>query len=322
MNKLDKKLENFSGSILVARANKLVLYRSYGLKNIEENIENTNNTSYPIGSISKIFTALAIMKLHENGCLDINEPAKKYLQIEELDEDIKIRHLLNHSSGLKNFVLCRKTFNLYEDNRPEEIAQKISAMKRNFKAGERLAYNNTGYLMLALIVEKVSKSSFEAYIEENIFLKLDMKDSSFLSRKRLDIAKGYKNNRARKPFHPSSFWGCGDIISTTGDLNKLIVAINSGKIISRNLVEDMQKIQAKNIILKYGYGFMLENRSGQKSIGHSGSIPNSYGSKLSYYPNRDLVIIVLSNNIKSINRFIAGPMAIPYIEKYLYRLYS
>lgn len=123
------------------------------------------------------------MKLYEEEMLDINESVNKYLDIEKLEDDIKIIHLLNHTSGLKNFVLCGEEFNLYEDSKPSEV------------------------------VEKVSKVKFEDYISNNIFLQLGMNDSSFISKDNKDIARGYKKGRVTNLFHHSAFFGCGDIIS-------------------------------------------------------------------------------------------------------------
>lgn len=320
MNKVNKKLKKFSGTILVSKNNELIINKSYGYKDIEGKVKNDIDTRFCIGSISKIFTAIAIIKLHEEEKLDIDESVKKYLKIEGLEEDLKIKHLLSHTSGLKNFVLCRKEINLYEDNKAEDIAKKVIHMKRNYKNGDKLSYNNTGYLILALIIEEVSKMKFQDYIGKNIFLKLDMKDSSFLSMDRKNIANGYRKNNLSKQLDESVFFGCGDIVSTSIDLNKFILGINSGKIISKASFDEMKKIHGKNIFLKYGYGLMLKNKSGINSFGHSGSIPNSYASKISYYEKEEILIIVLSNNIKNIKFYIPSIMSVQYIEKYLYKI--
>lgn len=319
MDKLGNSISRFSGSIFVARGKEVLINNGYGFADREKGIKNESNTKFLIGSISKIFTATAIMKLYEEEMLDINESVNKYLDVEKLEDDIKIIHLLNHTSGLKNFVLCRKEFNLYEDNKPSEVVEKVCDMSRNFAAGKRLSYNNTGYVMLALIIEKVSKVKFEEYISKNIFLQLGMNDSSFISKDNKDIAKGYKRGRVIKLFHHSAFFGCGDIISTTGDLSKFIWGMNEGKIINKDLFVEMQKIHSKNFMLKYGYGFMITKNLGEKEIGHSGSIPKSYASKLSYYPKSGLIIIVLCNDIRSVKRFIPGVMTAQHIGGYLHK---
>lgn len=319
MDKLSTSINKFSGSIFVAKERQVLINKGYGFADRENRIKNESNTKFLIGSISKVFTAVAIMKLYEEERLDINESVNKYLNVERLEDDIRITHLLSHTSGLKNFVLCRKEFNLNEDNKPTEVVKKICRMRRNFKAGKKLSYNNTGYLMLALIVERVSGIKFENYILNNIFLPLDMKDSSFISSDNKDRAKGHKRGKVTNLFHHSVFFGCGDIISTTGDLSKFIYGINEGKILSKKLVEEMQKIHSRNIMLKYGYGFMITERGEKRGIGHSGSIPKSCASKLSYYADSDLTIIVLCNDIRSVKRFIPGVMTAQYIERILYK---
>ncbi|WP_433959208.1 serine hydrolase domain-containing protein [Cytobacillus horneckiae] len=319
-NWIDNHFSTFNGSIFLAKGNDVLVNKGYGFADKEKKSENSSETRFMIASISKIFTATAIIQLYDKGMLNIDEPVNNYLDINSLEEDIKIIHLLNHTSGLKNFVMCRKAFNLNEENKPINIAKKICDMKRNFKAGEKFAYNNTGYLMLALIVEKVSQVKYEDFIMQNIFLPLKMNNSSFVSIINDDYAKGHKNGKKTPLFQATAFFGSGDILSTTGDLHKFIVGLNDGKLINKPLIEEMQKIHAQNTILKYGYGFgfIITDKLGETSVGHSGSIPGGYATQLCFYPKSDLVIIVLCNDIKNVKRFIPGMLTAQYIERSMY----
>lgn len=274
MNKwVRENLNKFSGSILVLKGEETIIDNGFGFADEVNKINNDSNTRFLIGSISKMFTAVAIMKLYEEKSLDINDSASKYLNIEGLEDDIKIVNLLNHTSGLKNYVMYNKTFDLYTENKPLRIAETICNMKRSFKVGKKFSYNNTGYLILALIIESITNIKFEEYVEKNIFIPLAMNDSEFLSNANKERASGYKNGKVEKIFHHSAFFGCGDIIATTGDLKKFMLALNTGKIIRKDLAEGMKGISATNKLMKYGYGCMITDRVKERGIGHGGSVP-------------------------------------------------
>ncbi|MEG2917448.1 MAG: serine hydrolase domain-containing protein [Clostridium sp.] len=315
---IKEEFNKFSGSILVTKGEETIINSGFGLGDELNKINNASNTRFMIGSISKMFTAVAIMKLYEEKKLDINDSASKYLNIKGLDTDIKIVNLLNHTSGLKNYVMCNKRFNLYDENDPLIIAKDICSMKRDFKVGKKLSYNNTGYLILALIIENISKIKFEEYIENNILVPLNMNDSEFLSRSNKERAIGYKKGKVQGIFHHSAFFGCGDIISTTGDLKKFILAFNGGKIVRKDLVEKMKEISAKNKLMRYGYGCMITELAGGKGFGHGGSVPNSFSSQISHYNNCDITIIVLCNDIRSVKNCVPGVLITQYMERCIY----
>lgn len=320
MNKwISNNFSKFSGSIFASRDNKVIVDGGFGFSNKENRIGNESNTRFLIGSISKMFTAVGIMKLYEDKLLDINDSVNKYLRIDNLEDDIKIVNLLNHTSGLKNYVMCRKEFDLNKENNPLEIAKGICNIKRNFKSGKKFSYNNTGYLILALVIESITKMKFEDYIKKIIFSIADMKDTDFLSTSIKERAIGYNKGEEAEIFHPSAFFGCGENISTTGDLKKFIIALNEGKIIKKELVEKMQEISASNKIFNYGYGFMIKEKSGDKSVGHGGSVPNSFSSQLTYYKNSNTIIIVLCNDVRSVKSFIPGVLVAEYMGKSIYK---
>ncbi|MGL5352743.1 MAG: serine hydrolase domain-containing protein [Clostridium sp.] len=316
--RIESEFNKFSGSILALKGEETIINTGFGFADELNKINNNSDTMFLIGSISKMFTAVAIMKLYEEKKLDINDSAAKYLNIKGLEDDIKIVNLLNHTSGLKNYVMCNKRFDFYNENNPLTIAKDMISMKRNFNAGKKFSYSNTGYLILALIIENITKIKFEDYMEDNILNPLDMKDSEFISRSSKKRATGYKKGKVENIFHHSAFFGCGDIISTTGDLKKFILGFNKGEIIRRDLVELMQKLSAKNKLMKYGYGCMISELEGGKRFGHGGSIPNSFSSQIAHYTESDITIVVLCNDIRSIKRFIPGALVAQYMERCIY----
>lgn len=317
-NWIENNFDKFSGSILISNREEVLVNSGFNFADKEVKIKNTNKTKFLIGSVSKMFTSVAIMKLYEEKVLDINDPANKYLNITSLEDEIKIINLLNHTSGLKNFVMFRKKLDLYQENSPAYIATEICNMKRNFKVGKKFSYTNTGYLMLAMVIEKVTGLKFEEYIEQNLFLPLEMDDSEFISRNVNGTAKGYNKGRESKIFHHSAFFGCGDIISTAIDLSKFMYSFNKGDIVHKNLVEKIKTVSVKSKMGNYGYGLMISNKLGETVIGHGGSVPNSFSAQVSYYEDRDLLIIVLCNDVRSIKRFVPSFMISQYIERSLY----
>lgn len=317
-NWIEENLDRFSGSVLISNRDEILINKGFKFANKEHEIINISETKFLIGSVSKMFTSVGIMKLHEKKALDINDSVNKYLNISSLEDDIKIINLLNHTSGLKNFVMFRKKFDLYKENRPVYIVNEICNMKRNFKVGKKFSYNNTGYLMLAMVIEKITGLKFEEYIKQNIFLPIEMNDSEFISTTLNVMTKGYCKGEESKVFHHSAFFGCGDIISTTTDLKKFMNSLNKGNIIHTNLVEEMTKVSVSSKMGGYGYGVMVSNKLGEKVIGHGGSVPNSFSAQVSYYEDRDLLIIVLCNDVRSIKRFIPSVMISQYIERTMY----
>ncbi|MGL5378841.1 serine hydrolase domain-containing protein [Clostridium sp.] len=315
---IKNNLDKFSGSILISNQDEILVNEGFKFADKEDEIKNISETKFLIGSVSKMFTSVAIMKLYEEKALDINDSVNKYLNITSLENDIKIVNLLNHTSGLKNFVMFSKKFDLYQDNSPNYIATEICNMKRNFKVGKKFSYTNTGYLMLAMVIEKVTGLKFEEYIEKNIFSPLEMNDSGFISRNVNAIAKGYNKGRESKIFHPSAFFGCGDIISKTSDLKKFIYSFNKGEIINKSLVDEIKKVSASSKMGSYGYGVMVSDKLGEIVIGHGGSVPNSFSAQVSYYEDRNLLIIVLCNDVRSIKKFVPSVMISQYIERLLY----
>ncbi|MEG0296247.1 MAG: serine hydrolase domain-containing protein [Clostridium sp.] len=309
-----KNKKKFNGVVLVCKDNDIIYKDGYGYSDKEDNKLNTEDTTFLICSVSKMFTALGIMKLYEEGKLDINEPVSKYLSDIVYDDDIKIGNLLNHTSNLKNFIMCRKQLDLYKYNSPRDIAKLAYDMRNKNKSLDKLSYNNSGYLMLALIIEEVSGCTYEEYISDNIFKKLNMYSSTFTS-KTSEFAKCYSNGKEGRMLHSSSFYGCGDIVSTASDLLKFSIGLENGQVVSLDTLKIMQEIKCENKMMKYGYGFMINNKFGEESVGHSGSVPGGISTQLSFYKESGVHIIILCNDTGSISPFVPGVINASYLEK-------
>jgi CubicO group peptidase (beta-lactamase class C family) len=236
---IEKKLDNyinllpdkFSGTILIAIGDKILINKGYGMANIECNISNKSNTKYEIGSVTKHFTAILTLKMAEKGLVDLNATIDKYLPDypKEFASKITIHHLLMHQSGIgQHYNIIPEYFDGQDKkfHTQQEYLQLFWDKKLAHEPGQGYTYSSPGYYLLAVILEKVAKKSYAELLQEYIFNPLDMNSSSVANNLTIikDKATGYKkgisglvNNRNEEE---SNCLGAGDIISTTTDLYK------------------------------------------------------------------------------------------------------
>lgn len=289
-NEYFRKENKFSGNVLLAKNNEIIFNESYGYSNKEMGIKNTLQTKFMIGSMTKTITALCIMQLSEKGMLSTQQNIEDFFPGFHKGCGIKIHHLLTHTSGLANY-------NLGELHTPQEILQIAKDSKLKFAVGRKWSYSNTNYLILGLIIEKVSGIGYHQYVKHNIFMPAQMNNSGFSDDNPENIARNYINGKKGFYMNPSMFFAAGDVISTIGDLYLLDRAIQHGKLLSPHTLNEMQKVHYNGKYIKYGYGLFVHNHFGCKSICHCGSIPIGYASHFERYINDDITIIVLSNDL-------------------------
>jgi len=168
--------QHFTGSVLVARDGKVVLSKGYGLANVELDVPNTPQTKFRLGSITKQFTATAILLLQERGKLSVTDSICKYFDIcPAAWSELTIHHLLSHTGGVPNFTN-------FPDYMPkmmmrvttQEMIARFKDKPLDFKPGEKWSYSNSGYFLLGAIIEKVSGESYESFLQKNIFDPLKM----------------------------------------------------------------------------------------------------------------------------------------------------
>lgn len=284
----------YSGTILVAKGNEILLNKGYGMANYEEKIPNETDNVFAIGSLSKSFTAVAIMQLAEKGLLNVNDSVSKYIDGVKRGDDISIHQLLTHTSGLMRDYLRAGS----QEVSLEENIKFINGKPLLFEPGLEYSYSNGGYIILAAIIEKVSGKSYNEYIRDNIFIPLKMnssrggKDELYVNNQ----AVGYKilKDDPVKLFliNFSCITGCGNIYSTVEDLYKYNRALFDGKLLRK---ESLNTMFTAYLDSNYGYGWGITERSGQREIIHSGHIDGYYSSFIRY-PEADYVLIFLTNN--------------------------
>jgi CubicO group peptidase (beta-lactamase class C family) len=184
-SKIDKLLDSltesddFTGAVLVARNGEILLSKGYGPADQDKNLPNTPHTKFRLGSITKQFTAMAVLILQAQGKLNVQDPACLYIsECPAAWKDITIHHLLTHTSGITNFT----NFPDYQATKatpssPEQTIARFKDKPLDFSPGERWSYSNSGYIVLGYIIEDVSGLSYEAFLQQNIFEPLQMKDT-------------------------------------------------------------------------------------------------------------------------------------------------
>jgi len=315
------EMGGFSGSILIAEGGKVLLKKGYGMANYELGVPNTPQTKFHIASVSKPFTAAAMMLLQERGLLNVNDPLAKFISDYPNGDKITVHHLLTHTSGIPNVN------NLPDYDAKSRFPQTPASLVEMFKTqplimqpGERYNYSNSNYNLLAYIIEKVSGRSYGEFLRENIFEPLAMRDTGHdgqagtLLKNR---ASGYVpvglNGFENAPYLDwTSKTGNGSLYSTVEDLYKWDRALYTEKPLKKPTLERMFTAHVEGI----GYGWFISKRLNRRAIRISGRSPG-FSAELQRYVDEDVCVIVLGNNYAPTASAIADDVAaIALGEKY------
>ncbi|MBX2872234.1 MAG: serine hydrolase [Saprospiraceae bacterium] len=294
-----------SGAVaLVVQQGKTLFRGGIGLANIDQEGKITPEHLFRIGSITKTFTAVAILQLAERGKLDITDPIQTYLpDYPTQGQEISIEHLLTHTSGIKTYAGMAEVAHLqHTAATPKQIIKVFKDAPMEFAPGERYQYNNYGFILLGAIIEQVSGMSYGAYLEENIFQPAGMRNTFFGKNKNLsgDQAKGYEMRDGQykeAPFLNMAIpYAAGGLVSTVDDLSQWMQALKKHQVISES---SLQKSVAPYLLkdgtsTPYGYGWQLDELYGKQIIGHDGVIQGFLANAI-YIPEEDLFVVVLSN---------------------------
>jgi CubicO group peptidase (beta-lactamase class C family) len=302
------KFEKFSGSILIARGGLPVVIRSYGMANQELKVPNTPKTVFQLGSVSKQFTAMAIMQLQERGKLNVNDSICKYLEdCPAAWQPITIHHLLTHTSGIKGF----STLPDWDDRISVSPYTRTGFVKEfrdlplEFVTGEKFQYSNSGYYLLGLIIERTSGKSYREFLRENIFGPLGMKSTNYNDHPTLvpNRATGYYWRLDSFISAPNenlslSFASSG-IYTTVEDLLLWDKALYTEKLVSRKSLNTIftpfTKGGTEGEQFAYGYGWNIGKKFDRQSISHSGR-HNGYKAYIARFPAERLTVIVQGNS--------------------------
>jgi len=312
------KRNDFHGSILVAKNGKLAYQNQIGFADFKEKKPLTENSAFQLASVSKQFTAAAIMILKERNQLQLNDTVTKYFPNFPFKQ-ITIKNLLNHTAGLpKYFWVAEHEWEKEKAPTNLEMMQLLetSLATKYFSPGRRFDYSNTGYFVLASIIEKVTDLPFANFIKSSIFDPLQMSKSFVYSFENDSIRpnqltgyrlyKGWRHLKINGTVNDAVV-GDKNIYATTEDLLKWILALNQGAIISKESLDLMYtKGETKyGKKIPYGFGFRIDEKNDQKIIYHYGKW-NGFSTGITQYPEDDLVVIILEHTSYS---------AISYLDK-------
>lgn len=310
------KQNNFSGVLLIAENGKPIYHKAFGYRDFEKQIPLKKNDLFEMASVSKQFTAMIILMLHEKGLLQYDDKVEKYLDIPY--KGITIRHLLTHTSGLPDYqAIMDRYWDKTKVAGNKDILEYLNtyAPPKEFEPGAKYEYSNTGYVVLASIAEKVSGKDFIELCRKWIFRPLKMRKTDIRSlHEKASIkhfASGHvyvkeKDKYIRADSFPSSnytIWlgnrkGPGRVSSTAKDLLKWDKALYTDKLVKQSaLKEAFSPMKLNNDSLsQYGFGWMLRQDAVMgKIVYHTGDNPG-YKTQIIRYVDKKKTIILLNNN--------------------------
>lgn len=290
-------------SVIVVRRGQILYKKGFGAGDMELNVPVNADMIFRIGSITKQFTAVAIMQLASQGKLSLQDDIKKYIPDYAVKEKITIEHLLHHTSGIKSYTNVDSFWGkMRTDLVPREIIRLTEKDTLEFKPGTKWNYNNTGYVMLGYIIEKVTGKTYEEYVQQNLFTPAGMTNSYYGNESRVikNRARGYKKdgkNYANSDYISMTLpYAAGSLLSTVEDLWKWNKALYSYKLIKKEWVDKAitpyKLPDGKST--NYGYGLAIGTVQGSKSIEHGGGIPGFLTNAV-YLPAEDVFVAAFSN---------------------------
>ncbi|RJE90125.1 class A beta-lactamase-related serine hydrolase [Paenibacillus sp. 1011MAR3C5] len=288
----------FSGRILLALHNEPIYDQSFGYASKEHGVPIQPETKFGIWSVTKSFTAMAVAMLAEEGLLRFDDPVSDYVPSLKAHGPMTIRQLLQHRSGLPNFTNMPE-YNKQLNKWPLDLDRTLALLRDkplDYPSGDSFAYNNTGYFMLGLIIEKVSGMTFESFVETRILQPLGMMDTGVNNGRSVipNLASAYSSSgRALAPaeyIDMSTVTSAGGMYATAADLLKWDQALNSSRLISKELTDQAFGFTEDG----YELGWFLDRRNGRRRISHSGAY-RGFKSELHRYPDDGITVILLTN---------------------------
>ncbi len=302
-------------AVAVVRGRDTLLMRGYGFADIENEVPVTPATVFRIGSLTKQFTSAAVMQLVEQRKLSLDDDLSTFLpDFPTRGRRILVRHLLNHTSGIPSYTDIGPRFGRVArlDLSPDSLIAIVANDSLQFEPGVQFYYNNTGYFMLGMVLEKVTGTKYGDYLESTIFRPAGLDQTVYCDARRLVPRRAHGYDRAPAGLVNTDYlsmqlpYAAGSFCSTVGDLVSWTRQLAGGRVVTANSFREMTTpvTLASGRPMTYGYGIGSDTVGGRQVISHGGGI-NGFAAFLSYVPRDSLIIAVLSNTSPAPS----GPMA-------------
>lgn len=315
------------GTAIIVQDGKVLYHKGFGKANLELDVDMQAGHIFRIGSITKQFTAAAILKLAEKGKLSLEAPVTKFLpDYPTRGHTITVHHLLNHTSGIKSYTEMEKwdAEARRRDFTPREMIDYFKDEPMDFAPGEEFRYNNSGYFLLGYIIQKASGQPYDAYLRETFFEPLGMKHTIYGHNAPVVPGRvagyqpspfgGYQNADYLSMTQP---YAAGSLLSNVEDLSTWYHAVAAGKVISvasRELAHTPTTLNDGEV-QQYGYGWSLGEQEGSAFWGHGGGI-NGFATASRYFPEEKLFVAVFSNCNCNDPGAVASKLALQALGKY------
>jgi CubicO group peptidase (beta-lactamase class C family) len=292
-------------SIAVVRGRDTLVMKGYGMADIENEVPATPRTVYRIGSVTKQFTSVAIMQLVEQGKLSLDDDVTKYVpNAPTHGRRVLVRHLLNHTSGIPSYTDVGTEFGrvMRQDLAKDSLLATVKDDSLQFEPGSHFYYNNTGFFLLGMIIERVTGKPYGDYLREALFRPNGLTSTVYCSVMPLikHRAQGYEvraNGLVNADYISMDLpYAAGSLCSTVGDLARWTQLLHSGKLVKESSFKAMTtpaKLTSGRP-MQYGFGLFMDTVGTHRRIHHGGGI-NGFISELAYYPDDSLTVVVLSN---------------------------
>lgn len=293
-------------AVLVAKNGNIIFQKGFGKANLELDVPVIPESVFRIGSITKQFTAVAILQLVEQQKIKLNDSIQKFIKnYHSKGETITIENLLTHTSGIKPYegIDAKVPNAIRVDFSPEILIDSLDKLPLDFVPGSKYQYCNSNYFLLGKIIEEVSGQKYQTYLQEQIFSRIGLISTSYdnpeeVLKNRVSgysaISVEYKNAGF---ISMSTVYSAGALLSNVKDLYRWHQALNNGELLKndtwRQVISPFKLNDGK--WSEYGFGFFIKNENNVKSIGHGGAIDGFRAVEI-YYPEKDLYIVLLCNS--------------------------
>lgn len=292
-------------AILIARGDKVVVEKFRGLANIELGSPLTSRNVFAIASITKMFTAAAIVSLAQDGRLSLDDRLSVYLPTLSFSHDVTLRQLLNHTAGISDRAVDPQPgYSRRDVNTASQVAE-IGRRPLEFVPGQKQVYSNSGYILLGAVIEAVADEPWYDFMQHRFFTPLGMSDTRYgqagaiIPRR----ASGYTGDDSTPALQNAGFISmtipaaAGGLVSTVRDLRLWMRALANGRVVGpEGFLQMQQPVRTPSPSPDpYGFGTYVWNVRGETMIGHSGQI-NGFASVLAYIPAQDITVVVLAND--------------------------